>query len=143
MKKSHRQSNCFTIQCIAFFFSILLFSNISLGRTIIIGFDGMDPVLLEKWINEDQLPHFKKFKENGYFQALNTTNPAQSPVAWSSFATGLNPGEHGVFDFIHRNRDTYHAEYSISGIKPPKNVDVLGFEIPYSDEIIYNKRIGK
>ncbi len=142
--KSLLNKTCSFIDCfIVLFFSIILFSNNCSGRTIILGFDGMDPVLLETWINEGHLPHFKQLKDNGHFQALDTSNPAQSPVAWSSFATGLNPGVHGVFDFIHRDRDTYNPEYSISGIKPPKYFDAFGLNVPYSEEIIYNKRIGK
>lgn len=66
------------------------------GRTIVVGFDGMDPKLTEAWMAEGFLPNFAKLRDQGHFQPLPTTNPAQSPVAWSSFATGLNPGAHAV-----------------------------------------------
>ena len=60
-----------------------------------LGFDGMDPELTEQWMADGTLPNFARLAREGHYQVLPTTNPAQSPVAWGSFATGLNPGEHG------------------------------------------------
>ena len=37
---------------------------------------------------------------------MGTSIPPQSPVAWSSFITGLDPGRHGIFDFVHRDPKT-------------------------------------
>ena len=80
------------------------------GRTIVLGFDGMDPKLAQQWMDSGVLPNFKRLAKQGSFQPLPTTNPAQSPVAWASFATGTNPGEHGLFDFLRRNPQTYTPE---------------------------------
>ena len=66
------------------------------GRTIVIGFDGMDPALARRWMDEGKMPNFKRLAERGSFHPLPTTNPPQSPVAWASFATGSNPGAHGL-----------------------------------------------
>lgn len=120
-----------------------LTTTTSLSKTVILGFDGMDPKLAEQWMASGDLPHFKKLAETGHFQPLSTTNPAQSPVAWSSFATGLNPGEHGIFDFIHRDPKTFEPVYSISGFKQPEMFDLFGWKIPVSGSNIYNKRLGK
>ena len=68
------------------------------------------------------LPNFARLAREGHYQVLPTTNPAQSPVAWSSFATGLNPGEHGIFDFLRRNTETYAPDYAISFTEPPDTV---------------------
>lgn len=113
------------------------------ARTVILGFDGMDPKLAQQWMDSNELPNFKKLAQNGHFQPLATSNPAQSPVAWSSFATGLNPGEHGIFDFIHRDPHTFDPVYSISGFKQPETIDLFGWEVPMSGPSIYNKRLGK
>ena len=113
------------------------------ARTVILGFDGMDPKLAQQWIDSNDLPNFKKLAQNGHFQPLATSNPAQSPVAWSSFATGLNPGEHGIFDFIHRDPKTFDPVYSISGFKQPETFDLFGWDVPMSGPRIYNKRLGK
>lgn len=70
-------------------------------RMIVLGVDGMDPVFVEKhWA---MLPNLDRLRRQGGFQRLATTNPPQSPVAWSAVITGLDPGGHGIFDFVHRN----------------------------------------
>jgi predicted AlkP superfamily phosphohydrolase/phosphomutase len=113
------------------------------GRTIVLGFDGMDPRLTERWMAEGKLPNFKKLAERGTFQALPTTNPAQSPVAWASFATGDNPGGHGLFDFLGRNAATYGPEYAIARTEPGRNWDVFGLRIPLTSGRIVNRRVGE
>src|SRR5205823_14041486 len=70
-------------------------------KVIVLGIDGMDPVFLEKhW---DSLPNLAKLGRQGEFRRLGTTMPPQSPVAWSTFITGLDPAGHGIYDFIHRD----------------------------------------
>ena len=78
--------------------------NSKFGRkTIVLGIDGMDPKLLQRFIAEGSMPTFKAFMEKNASGVLSTTMPPQSPVAWSSFITGTNPGGHGIFDFVHRD----------------------------------------
>ncbi len=70
---------------------------------VVLGFDGVDPNLLERYATK--LPNLSRLmKANGgrSYRRLGSTNPPQSPVAWTSFATGTHPGEHGIFDFIGR-----------------------------------------
>ena len=74
-----------------------------LPRVIVLGFDGMDPRLCEKLMDEGSLPNLRKMRDAGGYRRLGTTIPPQSPVAWASFITGANPGVHGIFDFIHRD----------------------------------------
>ncbi|RMD86040.1 MAG: hypothetical protein D6815_00625 [Candidatus Dadabacteria bacterium] len=74
-------------------------------RVVILGFDGVDPDFLEQWSSE--LPHVRKLMTAGTFRRLATTVPPASCTAWSSFATGINPGGHGIFDFIYRDPKTY------------------------------------
>ncbi|MGA2194327.1 MAG: alkaline phosphatase family protein [Bryobacteraceae bacterium] len=70
-------------------------------RLIVLGVDGMDPGFLERhW---DALPNLAALRRQGGFSRLGTTIPPQSPVAWSTFITGLDPGGHGIFDFVRRN----------------------------------------
>ena len=113
------------------------------GRTVVLGFDGMDPKLVKRWMDADILPNFKRLANTGTFQALPTSNPAQSPVAWSSFATGRNPGGHGLFDFLRRNTDTYAPEYAIAGVEgATRKLEMLGLSIPLSDAKVVNRRVG-
>jgi len=76
------------------------------GRLVILGFDGVDPRWLEGFIKEGKLPTLEKLTTadggRGY-RHLRSTNPPQSPVAWTTFATGTEPGDHGIFDFIGRS----------------------------------------
>ena len=72
-------------------------------KTVVLGIDGMDPVLLKRFVDEGAMPTFKAFMERNASGQLSTTMPPQSPVAWSSFITGTNPGGHGIFDFVHRD----------------------------------------
>ena len=79
-----------------------------------LGIDGLDPVLLDRFMNEGRMPVFKEYIRSHYFSPLRTTLPPQSPVAWSSFITGSNPGKHGIFDFIHRDPASFLPHLSTS-----------------------------
>ena len=101
---------------------------------IIIGVDGMDPVLAKKYMDAGKLPNFKKLADKGTFMPLGTTDPPQSPVAWSAFMTGLDLGGHGIFDFVHRNPESMEPYLSTSkttssssflGLKKTVDVDLL------------------
>ncbi len=72
-------------------------------KVIVLGMDGVDPDLLAQFIAQGELPTFKRFVESNHFGKLQTTMPPHSPVAWSSFITGTNPGGHGIYDFVHRD----------------------------------------
>lgn len=78
-----------------------------LKRVIVLGLDGMDPRRVERLMNEEKMPSFSKLAEEGGFHRLGSTVPPISPVAWSSFLTGTNPGKHGIFDFVARDPKTY------------------------------------
>lgn len=82
-------------------------------KVVIIGFDGADPVMTEEWMAEGLLPNLAKLKEEGVFSPLGTTNPPQTPVSWSSFATGKDPGQTGIFDFLLRDPDTYFPDFAL------------------------------
>jgi len=86
-------------------------------KIIVLGFDGLSPHIIEPMMEAGDLPYFKQLKETGSYSMLATTNPSQSPVAWSGFATGKNPGKHGIYDFIVRNPKTMELTLSLSTIK--------------------------
>jgi len=89
-------------------------------RLVILGFDGVDPGLLRRWMDEGQLPRLRALSERGDFRPLASTNPPQSPVAWTTFATGTSPGRHGVFDFVERDPKTYLPDVGTGGVVPPR-----------------------
>jgi predicted AlkP superfamily phosphohydrolase/phosphomutase len=75
-------------------------------RVIVLGFDGMDYALVKKLMAEGRMPNFTRLSREGTFGALGTSIPPQSPVAWSTFITGMDAGGHGIFDFVHRDPKT-------------------------------------
>ena len=75
-------------------------------RVIVLGFDGLDYEITRTLIDQGRLPNFARLAATGGFASLATTIPPQSPVAWSTLITGLDPGGHGIFDFIHRDPKT-------------------------------------
>lgn len=114
------------------------------GRTIVLGFDGMDPNIVSGWMEDGMLPNFSKLAAEGHFSPLATTIPAQSPVAWSGFATGTDPGQHGVYDFLRRDPETYLPSFSVSETIFPETAIELGdWHIPLADAEILNRRQGK
>jgi len=112
-------------------------------RVVILGFDGMDPVLAQRWMDEGKLPNFSRLAESGHFQPLGTSNPPQSPVAWSDFATGEHAGAHGIFDFLRRDPETYGPQFSISeNIPPESHLELFGLSIPLDEGQVLNRRQG-
>lgn len=74
-------------------------------KTLVLGFDGASPRLIDECV--DSLPTFKMFKEQGISGLTIPPVPAQTPVAWTTFMTGKNPGNHGIFSFVLRQKGTY------------------------------------
>jgi len=108
-------------------------------RFIIVGFDGMDPGVAERLIDRGKLPNLARMKKNGGMRALRTTNPAQSPVAWSAFSTGSNPGKTRIYDFLKRNPATYYPDFSTVTVR--RGRFALGF-IPTRAPAVINNRRG-
>jgi predicted AlkP superfamily phosphohydrolase/phosphomutase len=118
---------------ISFLRSGKAFANAKFKRIVILGFDGMDPDLCQRFMDQGLLPNFEKLKDQGSFKKLRTTCPPLSPVAWSSFATGVNPAKHRIFDFLHRNPNSYLPELSSSQVREPtKKIRLGNWQIPLS-----------
>jgi predicted AlkP superfamily phosphohydrolase/phosphomutase len=102
------------------------FARSRIKRCVVLGLDGMDPGLAEKMMAEGKLPNFSKLSEQGCFKRLETTTPSISPVAWSSFQTGTNPGKHNIFDFLTRDKHSYAPVLSSVDIRGTKKFLRLG-----------------
>lgn len=114
-----------------------------LERMIVLGVDGMDPKLLARFVAEGRMPHCRKLKELGSFQPLATSNPPQSPVAWSNFISGTNPGGHGIFDFIARDPATMQPYHSISRLEGGgKPIQVGRWAVPTAPATLSSRRRG-
>lgn len=95
-------------------------------KLIFLGLDGLDPRLTERLMAEGKLPNLTRLKEQGSYRRLRTTFPALSPVAWSTFATGVSPARHNIFDFLDRDLRTYLPCLSSSAVKGPRKFWRLG-----------------
>jgi predicted AlkP superfamily phosphohydrolase/phosphomutase len=119
-------------------------SRASAQRVVVLGLDGLDPTLAEQWMAEGHLPNLSALAKSGSFTRLGTTYPAISPVAWSSFMTGVDPARHNIFDFLDRDVRTYKPRLSSSDIRPaPRTIRVGEWLIPVGRPIINNMRKSK
>ncbi len=111
-------------------------------RVIVLGVDGMDPGFVQKhW---DELPNLRRLRESGGLERLATTTPPQSPVAWSSFITGMDPGEFGIFDFVHREPSTLQPLSSMAEVlEPARHLSVGPYQLPLSKARVRSFRRGQ
>ena len=95
-------------------------------KVVILGLDGMDPGMTTKLMREGRLPNFQKLAERGVFRPLDTSVPSMSPVAWSTFATGVDASRHCIYDFLTRDPCTYAPLLSSTDIGSAKKVINIG-----------------
>jgi predicted AlkP superfamily phosphohydrolase/phosphomutase len=113
-------------------------------KFIILGIDGMDYTILREMMERGEMPNFVKLKNRGGFKPLLSSIPPQSPVAWSNFITGMDPGGHGIFDFIHRTPEDLLPYLSTTKTVPPSRILSLAkYRIPLKSEEITLLRKGK
>jgi predicted AlkP superfamily phosphohydrolase/phosphomutase len=99
---------------------------------MILGIDGIDPHILIKMMEKGELPHFAGLAAKGFFHPMATVAPPQSPVAWTTIATGKDPAQHGIYDFLTRDPGDYTPKLSI--LKQGK----LGYVRPYDSKTFWD-----
>lgn len=142
----------------------------SATRVFVIGLDGATFDLLDPWVKEGRLPNLKRMMERSTYGRLESTIPPVTPPAWTSFMTGVNPGKHGVLDFITFKPNSYEKVlvnsshirskrfWDLAGEKgkksiilyvpltyPPQKVEgvmISGIPAPTQGEFIYPKEMG-
>lgn len=99
-------------------------------KVVVIGLDGLEPTIIDSMLQAGELPSLARLRVSGGYSRVATTWPAQTPVAWSTFATGVNPGGHGIYDFLRRDPRTYTPDLGLnryeqkSAFLPPKVVNL-------------------
>ncbi|MEO8448700.1 MAG: alkaline phosphatase family protein [Gemmatimonadota bacterium] len=99
-------------------------------KVVVIGLDGLEPKIVDSMLQAGELPNLARLRDRGGYSRVATTTPAQTPVAWSTFATGVNPGGHGIYDFIRRDPKTYLPDLGLNRYEqknaflPPKAVNL-------------------
>ena len=84
-------------------------------RVLVIGLDGATLDLIRPWARSGQLPVFQKLMEEGSYGELRSTIPPMTAPAWTSFMTGKNPGQHGLYDWIYRRDGSYGVSSVTAG----------------------------
>lgn len=99
-------------------------------KVVVVGLDGLEPKIVDSMLEAGELPNLARLRVAGGYGRVGTTWPAQTPVAWSTFATGVNPGGHGIYDFLRRDPKTYFPDLGLnryeqkSAFLPPKVVNL-------------------
>ena len=112
-------------------------------QVVVLGIDGMDPEILAEVIEKypERMTNFRWLIESGDgIHSLGTSVPPQSPVAWSNFITGLNPGGHGIFDFIHRSLESYGPITSTTKTEEGSTIPLPGkWQLPLGGDSTSNR----
>ena len=107
-------------------------------RVVVIGLDGFDPGLAKRFSDEGLMPNFKELEQQGCFSELATACPSISPVAWSSYATGVDASRHNIYDFLTRDPCSYLPVLSSTETKTMPRTLNLGFaKIPFGQRIVH------
>lgn len=130
---------------------LLLLALAGCGRTmenapkvVVIGIDGLDPKLLQIYVDEGRMPNFESLMREGDFRPLQTCMPPLSPIAWSTFITGMDAGGHGVFDFVQRDPDTLEPYSAMAReTRKPGELGVGSYVVPYRGGKVENLRKGR
>jgi predicted AlkP superfamily phosphohydrolase/phosphomutase len=85
------------------------------GRVVVLCFDGVDAHVVEEMMSKGRLPNLAALGKRGGYSPLTPTVPAQTPVSWSTFATGLDPGGHEIFDFLRRDPNDRIPSFAVAG----------------------------
>ena len=106
-------------------------------KTLILGFDSFDSAVFEDLAGKNQLPNFEKMSQHGGYSKLQVSSPPQTEVSWTSIATGVDPGGHGIFDFVHRDPATYVPYVSI--LRTRKSAVGEQFVPPYTTKTFFEE----
>lgn len=110
-------------------------------RVLIIGLDAFDPTIFERLNEAGRLPNLRRYVAKNGYSRFTVSNPPQSEVSWTSIATGLNPGGHGMFDFVHRDPATYALNVSLLPTK--SGLTGTQFAEPYDATTIFDQAVAK
>jgi predicted AlkP superfamily phosphohydrolase/phosphomutase len=107
-------------------------------RLVIVGLDGFDPGLAQRYMDEGKMPNFKKLAEQGCFHPLATAMPSISPVAWSTFATGVDASRHNIYDFLTRDPCSYMPVLSSTDTRTvPRTLNLGLAKVPFGQRAVY------
>lgn len=95
-------------------------------KVVVLGFDGMEPSLVDEMISQNKLPNIQELVDNGVRSDMQSTLVPISAMAWSSFITGTNPGKHGIYDFVIRDNPNDHS-FSVASADDRRSPDMCDY----------------
>ena len=84
------------------------------SRVVVLAFDGVDAGIVQSMMTAGRLPNLSALAARGGFSPLTPPVPPQTPVSWTSFSTGLDPGGHQIFDFLKRNPSDMTPTFAVA-----------------------------
>ncbi|MCC7417358.1 MAG: alkaline phosphatase family protein [Acidobacteria bacterium] len=87
-------------------------------KLVVLGFDGLDPDLVARWIDAGTLPNMRAVAARGALRPLETAASGSPASAWASFATGVNPGRHDIYGLFARDPATYAPAFALVRREP-------------------------
>ena len=98
-----------------------------MAKLALIGIDGATYDLIRPMVERGELPHIARLLREGASGDLESATPPITPPAWVSMMTGLNPGKHGIYNFMKRSRGSYGLELVDSSLFAGSDIfSVLG-----------------
>ncbi|MEW6206675.1 MAG: alkaline phosphatase family protein [Pseudomonadota bacterium] len=104
------------------------------NKILVIALDGATFSLLSPLMQADKLPALQKLKSEGLAAGMQSIFPPLTAPAWASFMTGVNPGKHGIYEFLRRDRKSHR--------RLPVSANHLGAETLWSRLSKHGKRLG-
>jgi predicted AlkP superfamily phosphohydrolase/phosphomutase len=68
-----------------------------MNRVLVLALDMGDGELIRRWSGQGHLPHFRSLISSGTWVDLESTARVLHTSTWPTFATGVQPGKHGVY----------------------------------------------
>ncbi|MFQ5900236.1 MAG: alkaline phosphatase family protein [Thermodesulfobacteriota bacterium] len=114
-------------------------------KALIIGLDGVPYSMLKDYIAKGELPNLKQILEQGFdLNRMDASIPDVSSTSWTSFMTGVNPGEHGIYGFMDLRPNSYNMYFPNSeNINAPAFWDILGKSVDGRTSTFKNRYEGK
>ena len=106
-------------------------------RVLILGIDSFDPNIFERLASQGKMPNLAKYIDSGKYNRFTVSDPPQTEVSWTSIATGLDPGGHGIFDFVHRDPASYTPYVSL--LPTERKAFGVQFKAPYRTRTIFEE----
>jgi predicted AlkP superfamily phosphohydrolase/phosphomutase len=106
------------------------------GRILLIGLDGFDIRLAERFVDKGLMPNLARFGARSARYGLDHGRDKYSGLTWEHFSTGRSPSDGGRWSAITFDPATYGAKQDPTS-KPPVLADLSArtvvFDVPYCD----------